>query len=634
VDVALLVARLVLGAVFLVAGVAKLVDRAGSRQAATDFGAPAFLAGPLSIFVPFAELAVAGLLVPKASAWWGAAGALALLLVFVAAIGANLARGRQPDCHCFGQLHSAPAGWRTLARNGALAVLAGFVVAAGRSDPGRSAVAWLGELSTFEAAALVVGLLVLALVALESALLVNVLRQNGRLLLRLETVESRLGVQAEPEVPQRGLPVGTAAPSFQLADLYGETFTLDALRAPGKPVVLLFTDPNCGPCNALLPEIGRWQLAHEAELTLALVSRGSTEDNRAKSTEHGITNVLLQRDREVAEAYLENGTPAAVLVRPDGTIGSPLAVGAGAISALVTAIVGAPASDSGAAALKGRPIGDPAPALRLQDVKGRTVNLAGFRGTKTLVLFWNTGCGFCLQMLDDLRAWDASPQEGAPKLLVVATGDEDAMRLMNLRSPVLVDQSFTTASEFGATGTPMAVLVDEQGPIASAVAAGGVAVMALARGQAAPPPQHQAPPEPVTPGDPSPPVRGTDLDGGSVDLADFHGSPTLVLFWNPDCGFCKQMLDDLKAWELNRPPDAPKLLVVSTGDVEANRALGLRSTMLLDQSFAIGPAFGAYGTPMAVLVDEQGTIASEVASGAPAVFALAESAERAELAKN
>ena len=37
------------------------------------------------------------------------------------------------------------------------------------------------------------------------------------------------------------------------------TNILDALRAPGKPVLLIFVDPGCGPCTALLPEIGRWQ---------------------------------------------------------------------------------------------------------------------------------------------------------------------------------------------------------------------------------------------------------------------------------------------------------------------------------------------------------------------------------------
>jgi uncharacterized membrane protein YphA (DoxX/SURF4 family) len=109
-----LIARLLLAGVFAVAGLAKLADRSGSRQAVTGFGLPSSLAGSLSILLPLAELAVAAALIPTSTALWGAIGALALLLVFLVGIGINLARGRKPDCHCFGQLHSAPAGWKTL----------------------------------------------------------------------------------------------------------------------------------------------------------------------------------------------------------------------------------------------------------------------------------------------------------------------------------------------------------------------------------------------------------------------------------------------------------------------------------------------------------------------------------------
>ena len=117
-SVALLIARVLLALVFAVAGVAKLADREGSRQTIVNFGLPASLAAPLGILLPLAELAVAAALVPATTAWWGAVGALVLLLLFAVAIGANLARGRKPNCRCFGQVHSAPAGWSTLAQRG------------------------------------------------------------------------------------------------------------------------------------------------------------------------------------------------------------------------------------------------------------------------------------------------------------------------------------------------------------------------------------------------------------------------------------------------------------------------------------------------------------------------------------
>jgi hypothetical protein len=84
------------------------------------------------------------------------------------------------------------------------------------------------------------------------------------------------------------------------------------------------------------------------------------------------------------------------------------------------------------------------------------------------------------------------------------------------------------------------------------------------------------------------------------------------------------MLADLKAWEAQKPAEAPRLLVVSSESVVDNQAMGLRSPVLLDQAgMSIGSQFGASGTPMAVLVDAEGRIASELAAGAPAVLALA-----------
>jgi peroxiredoxin/uncharacterized membrane protein YphA (DoxX/SURF4 family) len=496
---ALLTARVLLAAVFLVAGLAKLADLAGSRQALRDFGVPTRLATPFGLLLPLAELAVAVALIPTVSAWWGALGALALLLLFVGGIGSNLARGRQPECHCFGQLHSAPAGWSTLIRNLVLAAVAGVVVGFGRSTPGPGLLDWLAALTVIQRVEVLVGVLLLALLIAEGWVLLQVMAQQGRLLLRLETLEARLTEAGLADVPQpaagtAGLDVGTPAPSFALPTLTGETTTLQALRALGKPVVLLFSDPGCGPCMALLPEIGRWQREHAAKVVVALISRGTVEANRPKVTEYGLTHVLLQKDREVAQAYQASGTPSTVLIRPDGTIGSPLAQGADAIRGLVAGAVGLPVlqtmpraavQGNGATAAPRPPAspqrGEPAPGFSLPDLSGQTVHLSDFRGSQTLVLFWRPSCGFCQRMLPDLKAWEAHPSAGAPRLLVVSTDSVADNQAMGLRSPVLLDQDGMSVGRlFGATGTPMAALVDAEGKIASELAAGAPAVLALA----------------------------------------------------------------------------------------------------------------------------------------------------------
>jgi peroxiredoxin len=374
---------------------------------------PVRFSASLAILLPIFELAFAAVLVPAFTAWWGAIGAFALLLLFVLGIGINLARGRKPDCHCFGQLHSAPAGWKTLVRNGVLATVAGFVVWQGwEGNVGPSAIAWLGALSATQLLILAGGLVVLGLLAGQWWFLLHLLHQNGRLLVRIEGLEGRSasGVVPQPSPngtqhapPVVGLPVGSLAPNFGLDGLHGGTLTLDSVLSSGKPVVLLFTDPTCGPCNALLPEIGRWQEGHQDKMSIALVSRGDREENRAKAQEHGLTNVLLQEDWEVSEAYRVGGSPSVVLVRPDGTIGSSVAGGAEAIRTLITQVVEAPARVPllpGAPApgptegSQGQPcpkcgkvhaaaptvpaaleIGEPAPAVKLPDLEGNTVEL-------------------------------------------------------------------------------------------------------------------------------------------------------------------------------------------------------------------------------------------------------------------
>ncbi len=135
-------ARLGLALMFALAGVAKLADLGGARRAARGFGVPAALAGVIGTVRSLAELGVAGSLLFPGSAPAGGIAALVLIGGFVTAIAAALVRREQADCHWFGQLHSAPAGWATLARNLVFAGVAMIVVAAG---PQRSATGWWGR---------------------------------------------------------------------------------------------------------------------------------------------------------------------------------------------------------------------------------------------------------------------------------------------------------------------------------------------------------------------------------------------------------------------------------------------------------------------------------------------------------
>jgi peroxiredoxin len=501
----LLLCRLLLAGVLILAGLTKLADPGGSRRALLSFGAPAVLAAPLALMLPLAELAVGLALLPAATAWWGAVGALALLLVFAVGVAVNLARGRTPDCHCFGQLHSRPVSGGILLRNIGLAALAGLVVGYGGRGADVSAVAWLAGWSTPAYLSLVGAVLLATAVGLQGWLLLRLLRQNGQLLLRVEALEGHLGLAEIPRLPitavspAAGLPVGTPAPELALADLAGATVTLADLRRSGKPVLLLFADPDCGPCNDLLPEVAAWQSAHAARLSIAIVSRGSYETNGRKAKEHQLSNLLVQTDREAAEAYGAPATPSAVLIDVQGAVAEPAALGPAAIRRLVARVTRSPelvhrllatrlpvrtARRNGHAAAAPAPSpaiepGEPIPAANLRSLDGEAVELNRFWGSRTVLLFWNPRCRFCRAMLDDLKAWESLPPHDAPRLLLISTGRAADHAALQLRSTVILDEQFTLGRSVGARGTPAAIVVDEDGKMASPVAAGATDVLAL-----------------------------------------------------------------------------------------------------------------------------------------------------------
>jgi peroxiredoxin len=331
-NIALLLARLVLAAVFAIAAVGKIADPAGSLRAARDFGASEPLAAIASRLLPMLELAVAVALVPAATSRLAALAALALLGLFSVQIVRALSRGLTPECHCFGRLHSSSASWSIVGRQCLLGALAGFVLVAGGSRPGASAPVWVSRLSNAELISGAVAVGEGAILVLLGAFSLRLLRRYGRVLMRLEELESDPG--------QRGLGVGSTAPEFSLPTLDGKRRSLGELLERA-PALLVFSDPGCGPCVALLPEVARWQAEHGAILQPILITAGGADTNRAVVQEHGLGLVLWDEQRHVARAYHASGTPGAVLVSRAGRIASATVLGAPAINRLVLAAVDA-----------------------------------------------------------------------------------------------------------------------------------------------------------------------------------------------------------------------------------------------------------------------------------------------------
>jgi uncharacterized membrane protein YphA (DoxX/SURF4 family)/thioredoxin-related protein len=314
--------RIALSAMFGVAGVAKLLDQRGTRDAVKNFGSPAALVPVLSFVLPIVELAIATGLLFDLTARPSAVAALLVLGLFVVAISVSLARGRTHDCHCFGQLYSRPLGWPTLVRNLVFALGAGVVLWQARAETGGNVLSTLGRLNPSQMLLLIAASLTVAAVLVHSH--------------RLRPPHASINTSNAPQ----GLPVDSIAPAFELAAYAGGKSSLTQLLIDGKPLLLIFTNPNCGPCVVLFKEIKEWQESHSEQLTIALISFGTIKENFVNVARNQLGQVLLQEAQEVAEKYGAKVTPTAVVVNTNGRIASPLAAGADEIRKLLTTVLG------------------------------------------------------------------------------------------------------------------------------------------------------------------------------------------------------------------------------------------------------------------------------------------------------
>jgi len=128
VDGAVLVVRVVLGLIFVVAGVSKVGHAAEFAQQIAAFRLlPQPVIAPMALLLPFLEILLGGYLVialfTRVSAWIAAA----LLLVFDAAIASAVVRGMTLNCGCFGTNDTTVTTWAEVARDAIFVLLAVLV---------------------------------------------------------------------------------------------------------------------------------------------------------------------------------------------------------------------------------------------------------------------------------------------------------------------------------------------------------------------------------------------------------------------------------------------------------------------------------------------------------------------------
>lgn len=344
------------------------------------------------------------------------------------------------------------------------------------------------------------------LLAVGTWLVYQLVRQNGRILLRLESIERRIVARPGPAEQRRepeGLPLGSVAPDFELPDLSGGRHKLSEFR--GQDVLLMFFNPKCGFCTKMVADLAALPVESGNGRALpVVVTTGDADENRKLVAEHGVRClVLLQQEMEVASRFRAQGTPMGYRLDAGGRIASPLVAGAEPLLQLA----GAPFSpvptgrahgskskhkvpDPSLARSRinrsGLKAGTPAPEFTLPQITGEELSLADLRGGRVLLVFSDPECGPCDELAPQLQELHVTRPD--VQVLVISRRDADATRAkaesLGLTYPIVMQKQWELSMKYGMFATPIGYLIDEQGVLLSDVAVGVGPILSLAEDRA------------------------------------------------------------------------------------------------------------------------------------------------------
>jgi peroxiredoxin len=339
------------------------------------------------------------------------------------------------------------------------------------------------------------------LIAIGAWLAYQFIRQNGRILLRLEAVEKRFaGHPAEDRRKPAGLPIGAPAPDFELPDLAGGRRKMSEFR--GKDVLLVFFSPKCGFCTKMAADLAALTPDGGGGRPIPIVvTNGDADENRKLIEQFGIRCiVLLQEKMEVAAQYRAQGTPTGYRIDTEGRIATELAVGAEPLLKLADAQAPprpVPSANGIGHVEKGKPhpslarsrlnrtglkAGAVAPEFRLPLVDGGELALADLRGRRVLLVFSDPKCGPCDQLAPRLQELHLERPDF--QVLVISRRDAEATRAkaeaLGLTFRIAMQRQWEVSLKYGMFATPTGYLIDERGIIVKDVAVGVEPILALA----------------------------------------------------------------------------------------------------------------------------------------------------------
>ncbi len=121
--------------------------------------------------------------------------------------------------------------------------------------------------------------------------------------------------------------------------------------------------------------------------------------------------------------------------------------------------------------------------------------------------------------------------------------------------------------------------------------------------------------KPITMGDPAPQFVAATLDGDSLGLADFEGSPVLLNIWATWCAPCRKEMPEIEELFQEYKDRGFKVVAVSIDNrgatdqiVEFTQELGTSFTILHDAEQTITRDYQTIGVPESFLIDANGVL--------------------------
>jgi peroxiredoxin len=114
------------------------------------------------------------------------------------------------------------------------------------------------------------------------------------------------------------------------------------------------------------------------------------------------------------------------------------------------------------------------------------------------------------------------------------------------------------------------------------------------------------------------------IAGGETTLDSFRGQRLMLVFSDPECRPCYDLMPRLDALH-KRTPDI-QLLLITRGNIESIKnefaARPVSFLVAAQRSWEISRRYGIFATPIAYLIGEEGFIENEVAIGSKAILTL------------